>query len=632
MQQGSYYQNYGPEIQNLNFSQAAENNFKIPSQILNKNNIEEQNILEGKKKLLTQLQKKMESPNINISQSYANSNIPINKSINSNFSQNSSMETMSNYSGNNFLNNIPIIESQIVPMTKSCSQYLSKISSPSPLSFSNMSINSSEIIYVNDINNFNSFVNLQPNISPQSPSNFNNFLLNSQQRNNENLLNNYNFGVKTTRSIYSQINPFISSHLNLKIKDEQEKKDKLKKKEIIELHGKKLANYYEYPPEEKEKNIDLLLKNINYFGEIVKRENENNEKKQKLNYNSKYISIEDAIESEKTSKYKKVEYKNEFFVLALLANALKFQGCNVRIEREKAKDTDEEKIKELNTTIQFLANGMYNFIKYVFYFDFGEEKNRQLLNNLNEQALFNRIFLKKLSLIFGLKENDIILTNIRYVPYSITAIIKKAKFNELSQKELFEILNREPEFYNKIQNIQKNILLSGCILNPYMLDSRGNNKDPWWGRNEKRGGAPYYPPTGWVGYGIRVADRFDNGNNSWLDYNHSKGEWSVAYHGIRSGFQGIQIINCGINQKFQGMNDLFHLGQKVGEGMIVTPKPVIMEQNCGIFDCYGIKYKIGFMTRVMPKKIRCPEGQDDYWVINGTDNEIRPYRILIKEL
>ena len=57
-----------------------------------------------------------------------------------------------------------------------------------------------------------------------------------------------------------------------------------------------------------------------------------------------------------------------------------------------------------------------------------------------------------------------------------------------------------------------------------------------------------------------------------------------------------------------------------------------MEKHCAIIDCYGIKYKIGFMTRVKPIKIRCAQGQDDYWIINGTDNEIRPYRILIKEL
>ena len=51
-----------------------------------------------------------------------------------------------------------------------------------------------------------------------------------------------------------------------------------------------------------------------------------------------------------------------------------------------------------------------------------------------------------------------------------------------------------------------------------MLESRANNKDKGWGNNEIRGGKPYYPPNEWVGFGLNVADRFDNGNNSWLDY------------------------------------------------------------------------------------------------------------------
>ena len=311
---------------------------------------------------------------------------------------------------------------------------------------------------------------------------------------------------------------------------------------------------------------------------------------------------------------------------------------------------NKDKINELNTTVQFLASGMYNFIKFVFYFNFGEEKNYHLIIDLNQQnSLGNKLKLKLLHL-FYLRENDIIITNpnisfTRNNPndclYSVTSIIKQSKFNELPIKQLLQILNSEPEFYNKIVDIKKKILLSGCKLNTYMLDSRGNNKDGGWGFNEIRGGTPYYPPNGWVGYGLRIADRYDNGDNSWIDYNHSKGEWSVAYHGIGSGLQGTQISNSGlimnnliqgINQKFKNAKDLFNLNQKVGEGIIITPKPEIMEHSCGIFNCNGKHYKIGFMCRVMPKKIRCPEGQDNYWIIQGTDNEIRPYRILIKEL
>ena len=51
------------------------------------------------------------------------------------------------------------------------------------------------------------------------------------------------------------------------------------------------------------------------------------------------------------------------------------------------------------------------------------------------------------------------------------------------------------------------------------------------------------------------------------------------------------------------------------------------------------KYKIGFMIRVKPDKIRIPESEKDYWVLNRKEQkkednfeEMRPYRILIKKI
>ena len=176
-----------------------------------------------------------------------------------------------------------------------------------------------------------------------------------------------------------------------------------------------------------------------------------------------------------------------------------------------------------------------------------------------------------------------------------------------------------------------------------MLDSKGNNKDGGWGINEKRGGQPYNPPLGWIGYGLRVTNRFDNGNNTWLDYKNLKGVWCVAYHGIGYTYGGTQILSAinniamnnlktGMRQQFKYSNDIYHPGEKVGAGVYVTPKPEVMENYCGIYNNGEKNYKIGLMNRVRPDRIRCPEEKDDYWVINGTDNEVRPYRILIKEI
>ena len=441
-------------------------------------------------------------------------------------------------------------------------------------------------------------------------------------------VNNYNL---STKNLPLNANPISSNPLNVKV----EKEALLIKAEIIERHGVQYTNYFEYPQEKKEQFLNQLLVEISLFGDITKKEIE---KEQKLN-SIRHISFEEAM-SIGYNKNKNM-YNNEYFVLAVLSRALTFQGCSVLIERNNP--INEEDNKEIYTTVQFLANGLYNFKKYIFHFDFGQEKNNVIFNNKQNKYHFNLNLKIKLAEMFNLKENNLIICNKPFEPYSVTAIIKKSKFNEYSKENLLQTLKNVPEF-SGIKNIEKTILLSGCKLNPFMLDKRGNNKDGGWGYNENRGGKPYYPPNGWVGYGLRIADRFDNGNNSWIDYNHAKGEWSVAYHGIKSGIIGSQLFNsksnimsnnlliAGIKDQFKNHNDLFNIGKKVGEGVIITPNPKFMEQNCGSFDCCGKQYKIGFMTRVMPKKIRCPEGQEDIWIINGIDNEIRPYRILIKEL
>ena len=45
----------------------------------------------------------------------------------------------------------------------------------------------------------------------------------------------------------------------------------------------------------------------------------------------------------------------------------------------------------------------------------------------------------------------------------------------------------------------------------------------------------------------------------------------------------------------------------------------------------GKKYLMGFMMRVKPDKIRISSSTNDYWVLDGTTKEMRPYRIMVKE-
>ena len=57
-----------------------------------------------------------------------------------------------------------------------------------------------------------------------------------------------------------------------------------------------------------------------------------------------------------------------------------------------------------------------------------------------------------------------------------------------------------------------------------------------------------------------------------------------------------------------------------------------MEGYAGIIEKGNEQYKMGFMVRVNPKKIRVSAGNTDFWVLDGNDDDIRPYRILVKKI
>lgn len=57
-----------------------------------------------------------------------------------------------------------------------------------------------------------------------------------------------------------------------------------------------------------------------------------------------------------------------------------------------------------------------------------------------------------------------------------------------------------------------------------------------------------------------------------------------------------------------------------------------MEDYAGKVEIDNGIYKMGFMLRVNPDKIRAPVGKPDFWVLNGNPDEVRPYRILIKKV
>ncbi len=464
----------------------------------------------------------------------------------------------------------------------------------------------------NDRNNhMSNNVNTNNNINNNAFNNDNNNI----NKNNNNIINsNSNPSLNLNSEAYNVINEKWADFVNYNMNDKNNynkvtEEDERKMKKICETHIEKNSKNYDYKETETTSHLNSLLSDMDFFGEITKIKLEYEKKVQ----SNKFISLEDI----RLILSKNIQ--EDYFICYLLKKALDSEGCTCEIEIDLA-EKDEE--KEIFTAIQFITNGMYKFKKYVLYF------YDNAIKYTPEQ--FNQKLQKKLSNLLNIDAKDILMANPRKGPYKITAIIKKMNFNELNEKCVYNYLKNDPEF-NGIIKVEKSILLNGCRLNRKMFDSKGDAKR--WSQGGERGGKPYYPPEGWIGLGINVWNRYDNHNNDWLDCTGQPGEWSVAYHGMGGILSPGEKNNNNKNrQQFHDSEDKYHKGNKVGKGICMTPNPKIMEESCSTYTIFGRPHKIGIMCRVNPKKIRCPKENENYWFINGTDNEIRPYRILIKEI
>ena len=223
----------------------------------------------------------------------------------------------------------------------------------------------------------------------------------------------------------------------------------------------------------------------------------------------------------------------------------------------------------------------------------------------------------------------------------IQSIFQSEEFNNLDLESLNKKYQIETD-YLKIKQLKELLeeVFNGIKLSKHFLDYRGN-KISNWSINEKRGNKPYNPPIGWIGIGLNALYKYDE-DNFWIGKNNSREEWCVAYHGINGGSSDINKKTVGFilkggfmsgnRQIFKDCDDVFHPGKKIGIGVYFTNMIKEAENYAGIIDVNDRKYKIVLMVRVKPDAIRQCKENNNYWIFNGTFNEIRPYRILFKEV
>ena len=171
-------------------------------------------------------------------------------------------------------------------------------------------------------------------------------------------------------------------------------------------------------------------------------------------------------------------------------------------------------------------------------------------------------------------------------------------------------------------------------ISPDMFDIRWN-KSKWSEKtNKKRGGKSYNPPIGYIGHGLRVLNEYDN-DNTWIGNSNCAGEWPVAYHGTNLNAAVSILVNGLKKGNRQAFKNDININKKsifeekvIGEGVYLTPFIKIADHYSAPIN----GYKCVLMCRVNPNKIRVPQNEKKYWILNGNFNEIRPYRLLIKKI
>ena len=148
----------------------------------------------------------------------------------------------------------------------------------------------------------------------------------------------------------------------------------------------------------------------------------------------------------------------------------------------------------------------------------------------------------------------------------------------------------------------------------------------------------YLKPFGWIGIGLKVKGKFDNGNNNWLDNKNESGEFAVASLDLKNNIIENILIqnenkNINLNNSFIKPN-IFNKQQpqfsETTDGIFLFENPETVENYSEIINIFGLKLKIILMCRINPKKIRKSEKFPGCCILNPTTEEIRPYRILIK--
>lgn len=356
-----------------------------------------------------------------------------------------------------------------------------------------------------------------------------------------------------------------------------------------------------YPTLENENDIQSLL---NFFKLIFQPDS----------YNKSFQNISDST---------------EVTTQQLIENLNSLLG----ISEEKSENSDEfDDLLEEAFVNEVSSNKFDEIKKKIFFFINIISKENQKFTKKDLKSFSDKIS-KSLDINFA----DLFL--IQNAP--INNFAKCFNFKEISLKQ-------NPNFppvskLLELQSIKYKLLIKDFNIKEENFDNTGNLLVPNTRQNRFRGKEIYDPPYNWLGLGLSVLGKFDDGNDDWLEDISEKSEWAIAYRGISSKNQkhikvmlkhfieerNLEIARINFKDKFgKKLNDKRHWGT-IESGIYMTPYIKIAEKYTKTISFNNKNYKVLLMAKVKVSEIKEPKNSN-FWVLDN--DKIRIYRVLFKEI
>ncbi|EAS04483.2 hypothetical protein TTHERM_00616580 (macronuclear) [Tetrahymena thermophila SB210] len=328
--------------------------------------------------------------------------------------------------------------------------------------------------------------------------------------------------------------------------------------------------------------------------------------------------------------------------LRVLRQYLKDCDCELKFHINDSQLDPQE--KQYGIWRMLTLNDTTNF-KYCAIFKNYQLSYTQLMNNPNEISYLCDLVQWG---VFSVMKNNFKKESVNILGISQSAnsnsdievhfILDESDIEHSSKTVNFDALSKEltntikTGFCSNISVCQKKVTKTITLAYSQFLKDYSRGWENIKMKSDKRGikngqKQDYFFPFSWYGFAVDVS-KLDPYDQNWLSMEENNPRaWPVGYLPAT-----INPLTPQDRLQYSESKDKFTQSE-VGSSITVYRKPEEMEQKCHIITdpLTNLKYKLAYLCRINIDTLKCPENNQNIYLISNL-KDVRPYRILMKKV